>query len=94
MTPPTNITAIGKDKFGPFVLDTRILPCDACGASNSARIAYTKQPSIPLSIRQEDTILPQPLTMWLGVTCGCYAKFHRQVAHIETTQKLGNKRLH
>lgn len=30
-------------------------------------------------------------SIWLGINCGCYARFHRQVAHIVDAQKVASK---
>ena len=32
-------------------------------------------------------ILKNPGQEWLGIECGCYAKFHRQIAHIVDATK-------
>lgn len=85
------MTANGKDKFGPFILDTHILPCDVCGTV-AVRLGYNgAKYKLPDGIDAKATILPNPQRMWIGITCGCYAKLHRQVAHIEDAQKRAKK---
>jgi len=82
----TQTTSIeGKDKFGSFEL-VASTACNVCRPS-----PRTADPNIcvryrgmilPPGIALEDTILKPPVKE-IGILCGCYAKFHRQVAHIQ-----------
>jgi hypothetical protein len=80
----------GEDKFGKFTLDLRIAEafCDCCGHSTSVRVRYDVQTiRLPDGIKTSDTILHTPSHMGIGIVCGCYAKFHRQVTHIQERMK-------
>lgn len=84
----------GEDKFGKFRVTGG--PCTNCGQGDNICIHYLIRDgayvNLPGGIKPSDTTLQPAGTQigdtYLGVNCGCYAKFHRQVAHIETTQKL------
>ena len=69
----------GKDDFGIFEIMAA-----KCGRCNSLGIVVNYTPSIklPEDIHVEDTILGHP-SRSLGIQCGHYARFHRQVAHIQ-----------
>jgi hypothetical protein len=41
---------------------------------------------LPTGIKLKDTI-HKIYPRVIGITCGCYGKFHRQVAHIEDKMK-------
>lgn len=79
----------GEDKFGKFTLSmAHGMSCDCCGASTSVRVRYDQQTiRLPDGIEATDTILRTPSHMGIGIVCGCYAKFHRQVTHIQETMK-------
>lgn len=59
------------------------LHCGVCGTVTSVLVVVEDAQGLEHihSIRKESTIIGD--TNYLGLTCGCYAKFHRQVAHIE-----------
>jgi hypothetical protein len=69
----------GKDGFGRFRI--RGGPCTYCGAATILCVGYHGV-TLPAGIKVEDTILADK-DNHLGINCGCYAKFHRQVAHIK-----------
>jgi len=79
----------GDDSFGHYNMykARRITDptCVACDAPREALIQYTplspKHARLPAGIEVEATILKAEGN-YIGVTCGCYAKLHRQVAHI------------
>jgi hypothetical protein len=66
-------------------------------AGVDAVVQYDRKPKLPAGIAPEATILQvttkrftggktvrsSKLVRQLGITCGCYAKLHRQVVHIE-----------
>lgn len=78
-------TSQGSDELGKF---TVLIPghCASCDADTDVVIKYAVQ-SLGVHLRKRG-IDPQTPSLVLkrkgeiGVTCGCYGKFHRQVAHI------------
>jgi hypothetical protein len=68
----------GKDDFGSFNITGG--PCDVCAEGPALCIGY-HEIKLPKGIRVGDTILRDE-HCYLGLNCGHYAKFHRQVAHI------------
>jgi hypothetical protein len=79
------IVTSGSDDLGKFHLQ---MPgfCSACQTPVDACVDY-RDASLRKGlgdIKREDTILK---SLRVGVTCGCYAKFHRQVAHIRDKQQ-------
>lgn len=71
---------IGKDSFGQF--GTCTARCSVCEEPNHIVLQYIGDLKLPPGIAVEATILEEK-DRGIGITCGCYAKFHRQVAHIE-----------
>ncbi len=80
------ITGSGVDSLGSFKF---YVPgnCGVCKKANNVVVTYA-----PVTIKRglgdikrESTLLKD--TPHLGLTCGCYAKFHRQVAHIRDRQQ-------
>lgn len=68
--------------------------CGICGTWTM--VIWITTVDLPQGIKVESTILtqttsttrPQGRTVGLiGVGCGCYARFHRQIAHIEDMMK-------
>lgn len=86
---PSRNDVTGEDKFGKFTISMRLgASCDCCGTSTSIRIGYNLNTvRLPDGIKATDTILHTPSRMWMGIACGCYAKFHRQVTHIQDNMK-------
>jgi len=91
----------GEDSFGKWVaLDNFSMDePELCigspkhpipGHTPNILIIYNKPPKLPDGITPEDTILESDEGA-IGLDCGCYAKFHRQVAHIQTRKQLRDK---
>ena len=78
-------TTTGSDSLGNF---TVLIPgyCASCDNPTDVVIKYAAM-RLGTNLRDRG-IDPQSTSLVLnrkkeiGVTCGCYAKFHRQVAHI------------
>lgn len=88
-----------QDAFGPFDLfisgDTRVqgttYACSHCNGSGHL-IAYAhKKLELPKGIEVHKTVLKRSTNI-LCLNNGCYAKFHRQVAHIEDAIKARKKK--
>lgn len=68
-------------------------PCGVCGQTRMVirieeiTLPQGIEPSKSIIAYRDDPTNPKvvPLT-YIGIGCGCYAKFHRQVAHIKTQQ--------
>lgn len=73
----------GKDDFGRFVVGAG--NCVHCG-SVGISVKYAPKRFDALGVDTAYTILKDPKNK-IGITCGCYAKLHRQVAHITTKRK-------
>jgi hypothetical protein len=61
--------------------------CDFCGSKATAVQVWAVV--LPEGIEVKNTILKstdpkKTFIEFLGITCGCYAKLHRQVAHIQS----------
>lgn len=69
----------GEDKFGRIRLTGG--PCTNCNKGGVVCVHYLGRIDIG-PIQVGDTILKSVRDGYLGINCGCYAKFHRQVAHI------------
>ena len=67
----------GEDEFGPITVTGG--PCDHCGATGILTVRW-RDIKLP-SIEVKHTILKDK-DNHLGINCGCYGKFHRQIAHI------------
>jgi hypothetical protein len=72
----------------------RTIACDVCGVPTCVvRVEDYKFPdevwwqSTIVYLRKNET----PIAVNLGVGCGCYAKFHRQVAHIRDSIEEGRE---
>lgn len=96
-------TTTGKDDFAKFDVYTpapSATPyCQCCTQEVEVAIKYrdTKEKGITSTLRRllgnenlkppfSNLILKSP-SRPIGVTCGCYARFHRQIAHITTNMK-------
>jgi len=74
------------DDFGRFNLRPGV--CIRCGAPSEFTIKYVpKNFKLPNEIDVKRTILKSSDNR-IGIGCGCYAKFHRQIAHIVDRQTL------
>lgn len=72
----------GEDAFGKFRITGG--PCTNCSQAKLMCIHYSRdEVMLPKGIEPSDTILRDPTDTYLGINCGCYAKLHRQVAHIQ-----------
>ncbi len=91
MRAPANFQSerrFGEDKIGKFHLTGG--PCTNCQATNVVCVHYRFNSTLefPGNFHAGDTILTaDPGSTYLGINCGCYAKFHRQVAHIQEAQR-------
>lgn len=77
------------DSFGVWRLFQNV-ECHACGEIVPLAVRSKRgnhHLTLPPGIAVESTILKQHGNT-LGLSCGCYAKFHRQVAHIFDSMKL------
>lgn len=88
-------TASGKDDFSTFEVS---IPghCGACDQDTDVVILYNPSGlAASLKRRGIDASKTSSLLVYneknnrrpIGVTCGCYARWHRQVAHISDSQK-------
>lgn len=80
----------GIDDFGMFW--TFIAPprhkgirCENCESNQAVAITYNPELVFD-DIDVARTILRTPNGV-LGITCGCYSKFHRQIAHIRDSMR-------
>jgi hypothetical protein len=89
------IIASGSDSIGNFEVQ---IPgfCPKCNENVEVSIHYKSAAAVNRALRalrvDPDTpslILKVPRE--LGVTCGCYATFHRQIAHISHKQAAKNR---
>lgn len=79
------------------LLRTKIV-CDVCGQGTCGievgaydlpeEVPWTKT-IINLQFRQKSDEEGYLVAAYLGIGCGCYAKFHRQVAHIKDSVEEG-----
>lgn len=73
----------GKDDFGHFVIDSgNCCYCHRIGLNLKYLSGTFKLPNGEYPVEVTTTILNEVRNS-IGITCGCYAKFHRQVAHIK-----------
>lgn len=78
------MTNKGHDEYGDFIIVKH--HCSRCGELGPC-IRYNPDTfSLPLDIDVEKTILKSPMN-YLGISCGCYSTFSRQIAHIEDYYK-------
>lgn len=74
----------GRDAFGRFDLVEKDCPC--CSKASQLVVWYHNTPDIPQYALNSPSLLirlSSTRIAWrVGITCGCYAKLHRQVAHI------------
>lgn len=89
-------TATGRDDLGSFAV---LVPghCHACSKDTDVIVRYHASQvtnNLKKKLAIKDLKLAPSLILLvngkiaeIGVTCGCYAKFHRQVAHISDTRK-------
>lgn len=88
------ISATGRDGLGTFEVQ---LPgkCSSCETEQDVVLIYnTISLTRGLRARKIEAFLPSSIYKkgkGIGVSCGCYARFQRQVAHIERKRKTTNK---
>lgn len=87
--------ASGSDSIGNFEVEIPGL-CPRCNDGVEVCIHYKSPAAVnralkALGIDPELPSLILKIPRDLGVTCGCYASFHRQVAHISDSRKSRNK---
>lgn len=74
----------GEDKFGRFKIEPG--ECGVCGKF-SIRVSYKDTPKVTGYVRKARSFLlkhkKRGLIRKVGINCGCYAKVHRQIVHIE-----------
>jgi hypothetical protein len=76
----------GEDSFGQFWIKPGW--CSKCDLNCEVTIQYKPNKLIlPHGIEVQKTILARDSRV-LGLDCGCYAKFHRQVAHIVDNMRM------
>jgi hypothetical protein len=83
------ITTKGEDSFAPFEV---FVPgnCYTCGEDVNIAAFYkasdVRKSLTALGIKpSKSLVLKGPYA--IGVTCGCYAKWHRQLAHISDRRR-------
>lgn len=81
----------GEDAFGKFKITGG--PCMVCDYTDPQLTVLYNNPEgvhflegLPKGVNTADTIL-RDVDNAIGINCGCYAKFHRQVTHIADRQK-------
>lgn len=71
-------------------LSRKLDTCPRCG--RKVHVIYIERVDLPEGITWEATILktkPWDQPIWgLGLECGDYARFHRQIAHIKEKMRL------
>lgn len=85
---------IGEDSLGPFFL-CRDTSCPVCGKNCIHTIEYKRTPKVSTYVKQAPSFLLKigsskggiKLHRKVGINCGCYAKVHRQICHIEAGEK-------
>jgi hypothetical protein len=80
---------IVDDSLGRWVLveskEGRGEVCNICGTYVSFLLRPHTRIVLPESIDPRRTLLARGTTV--GLTCGCYAKLHRQIAHIQDAMR-------
>jgi hypothetical protein len=80
---------MGHDKIGKFIMNDNRMP-NKCGICREDAICLRYTSSglhISSYIREAPSFLMRNRNKWIrtiGITCGCYAKVHRQMVHIES----------
>lgn len=82
----------GTDKFGNFKTMTKNEGAFTCVCGEEPDVVLMYFGPIDLGdVKAKDTILKSDIEghepRLLGITCGCYAKLHRQVTHIQERMK-------
>lgn len=67
--------------------------CDNCG--NRALLLKVKKVVLPTNIKPDARLImfhgrdEKDFHSHIGLSCGCYAKFHRQIAHVSDSLRNG-----
>jgi hypothetical protein len=89
-----NSVAQGQDSLAEFLIHQSTpnlqLVCCACKEDTQLALSYSDKKvggiTAGLTVRgikpPYNTLVVKTPTFPIGLTCGCYAKFHRQIAHI------------
>lgn len=92
-----NKARYGVDSLGEFEL-TRFAKCGCCGQGKKAGdaiagknlcVVYTHKPYVDAYTAKAKSLLIRNkktgnFIRTIGINCGCYAKAHRQIAHISS----------
>jgi hypothetical protein len=89
------IIASGSDSIGNFEVQ---IPgfCPKCNENVEVSVHYKSAAAVNRALRARG-IDPNAVSLILkvprdlGVTCGCYAAFHRQIAHIDRVRDAKNR---
>jgi hypothetical protein len=84
----------GFDSFGKMNVthhmdgtSGKYIHCAGCDSEVLFGVWYhPNYPQLPNKVAVDKTILKDPENV-LGISCGCYARFHRQIVHIENRMK-------
>lgn len=87
-------TEFGHDSLGEFIvlgITFRRKSCGICGKTGTS-IRYEDTPKVSTYAAKARSLLirnkrTKNFIRTIGITCGCYAKVHRQIAHIESGKK-------
>lgn len=88
------LTAQGADSLGRFQVN--IPGSCPCGGNTEVSVKYNST-AVRAALKKQniDPNLPSLILKrpWeIGVTCGCYARFHRQLAHINEAVRRSTKK--
>lgn len=82
-----------KDSLGAFYLNAfGVCRCGVCGKRNTISVTYKDRPMVSAYVAKAPSLLirnkkTKNFIRTIGINCGCYAKIHRQIAHIEGGKK-------
>lgn len=76
-----------SDGYITGMVEPVLIECDKCGAE--AFVVHVSNLTLPDGVRKDDKRIIAKIGQNLGLTCGCYASFHRQMTYIKVKQKRG-----
>jgi len=76
--------AVGRDALGPFNVEEA--QCSRCSHQGLV-IHYKVKPKLDPYVRDARSLVMRKPSRQIGLTCGCYAKLHRQIVHINGGKK-------
>jgi hypothetical protein len=79
----------GKDTLGSFNVSDNVV-CRTCGHVGLV-ISYREKPNLEDYVRNAPNLILRKHQRRIGLTCGCYAKLHRQIVHIRKNGKGNGK---